>query len=243
MAVIVPSIGQLLWGEPLNNALLGLDAAIQGRASQADLTTLSQQVAAVQVTANNAQSTANNALTTAQNVPGTIKVSTTAPASPTAGQYWDNGTNLYRWNGTSWQPPNYVRPSISEQVSSPATYTAGAFTDFTSGQWAPITITVPTSGQVRVTIGAAVLNTNTTTSTGWVAWRASGAVTINTAYEKRGVSTVGARTYASRVFIITGLTAGTSLTITPQYNFSSVNASSSITSVTNGQLYVEPYPL
>lgn len=243
MAVIVPSIGQLLWGEPLNNALLGLDAAIQGRASQADLFTLSQQVAAIQVTANNAQSTANNALTTAQNVPGTIKVSTTAPVSPTAGQYWDNGTNLYRWNGTSWQPPNYVRPSISNQASSPATYVAGTFTDFTSGQWAPVTITVPTSGQVKVTIGAAVINTNTTTATGWCAWRASGAVTINTTYENRGISTAGSRVYASRTYIITGLTSGTSLTITPQYNFSSVNASSTVTSVTNGQLLVEPLPL
>lgn len=243
MAVIVPSIGQLLWGEPLNNALLGLDAAIQGRASQADLFTLTQQVAAIQVTANNAQSTANNALTTAQNVPGTIKVSVTAPVSPTAGQYWDNGTNLFRWNGSSWQPPNLIRPSISNWVSSPATYTAGAFTDFTSGQWAPITVTVPPSGQVRVTIGAAVINTNTTTSTGWATWRASGATTINTTYENRSVTTIGARTYASRVYVITGLTAGTSLTITPQYMFSSVNASATITSVTNGQLIVDPLPV
>lgn len=242
MAVIVPSIGQLLWGEPLNNALLGLDAAIQGRASQAAFNTLTAQVAAVQVQASNAQATANSALTTAQNVPGTIKVGTVAPTSPTAGQYWDNGANLFRWTGSSWQPPNLVRPSVTSQVSSPATYTAGSFVDFTSGQWAPITITVPPSGQVKVTVGAAVRNSNTTTSTGWVAWRASGAIT-KAASEDNGVSTAGSRTYASRTYVLSGMTPGTSLTITPQYQFSSVNASTTTTAVTNGQLIVEPYPL
>jgi hypothetical protein len=242
MAVIVPSIGQLLWGEPLNNALLGLDAAIQGKTSQADFNTLTAQVAAIQVQASNAQATANNALTTAQNVPGTIKVGTVAPTSPTAGQYWDNGSNLFRWTGSSWQPPNLSRPSISAQVSSPATYTAGSFVDFTSGQWAPITVTVPPSGQVKVTIGGAVRNTNTTTSTGWLAWRASGAIT-KAASEDNGVSCLGSRTYASRAYVLTGMTSGTTLTITPQYQFSSVNASSATTGVSNGQLIVEPYPL
>lgn len=242
MAVIVPSIGQLLWGEPLNNALLGLDAAIQGRATQAEFNTLTAQVAAVQVQASNAQATANSALTTAQNVPGTIKVGTTAPTSPTAGQYWDNGANLFRWTGSSWQPPNLVRPSFTNQVSSPATYTAGSFVDFTSGQWAPITVVVPPSGQVKVTVGAAVRNSNTTTSTGWVAWRASGAIT-KAASEDNGVSCAGTRVYASRAYVLTGMTPGTNLTITPQYQFSSVNASTTTTAVTNGQLIVEPYPL
>lgn len=242
MAVIVPSIGQLLWGDPLNNALLGLDAAIQGKTSQADFNTLTAQVAAVQVQASNAQATANSALTTAQNVPGTIKVGVSAPASPTAGQYWDNGANLFRWTGSSWQPPNLVRPTITNQASSPATYASATFTDFTSGQWAPITVTVPASGQVKVTIGAAVRNTNTTTSTGWCAWRASGAIT-KVASEDNAVTTVNGRTYASRTYVLTGMTSGTSLTITPQYMFSSVNASATVTGATNGQLIVEPYPL
>lgn len=242
MAVIVPSIGQLLWGEPLNNALLGLDAAIQGKTSQADFNTLTAQVAAVQVQASNAQATANNALTTAQNVPGTIRVGTVAPTSPTAGQYWDNGANLFRWNGTSWQPPNLVRPSVSNWVSSPATYVAGAFTDFTAPQWPPLTVVVPPSGQVKVTIGAAVRNTTTTVATGWCAWRASGATTMIPS-ESNAVATVGARTYASRAFVLTGMTPATSLTITPVYMFSAVNASATITAVASGQLIVEPYPL
>lgn len=245
MAVIVPSIGQLLWGEPLNNALLGLDAAIQGKVSVAEFTTLTAQVAAIQVQASNAQTTANNALNVANNVPGTITVSGTAPASPTVGKYWDNGANLFRYNGTSWQPPNFVRPSITTQVSMPSigSIVAGTFTDFTSGQWAPITVVVPPSGQVKVTIGGAVRNTNTTTSTGWLTWRASGAVTMGSPYENRSVSTQGARTYASRVFIITGLTSGQNLTITPQFMFSSVGASTTVTGATDGQLIVEPIPL
>lgn len=245
MAVIVPAIGQLLWGEPLNNALLGLDAAIQGKVSTAEFSTLTAQVAAIQVQASNAQTTANLALSTAQNVPGTIPVSGTPPASPTVGQYWDNGANLFRYNGTSWQPPNFVRPSISTQVSMPAigSVVAGTWTDFTSGQWAPITVTVPPSGQVKVTIGAAVRNTNSTSSTGWVAWRASGAITLGTPYENRGVSTAGSRTYASRSYVVSSLTPGLSMTITPTYFFSSVGASTSVTGATDGQLIVEPVPL
>ncbi len=244
MAVIVPAIGQLLWGEPLNNALLGLDAAIQGKVSTAEFVTLTSQVAAIQVQATNAQSTANNALNVANNVPGTITVSATAPASPTTGKYWDNGANLFRYNGTSWQPPNYIRPSVSTQVSMPAigSLVAGSFTDYTSGQWAPITVTVPPSGQVKITIGGAPRNTNTTTSTAWMGWRASGA-TILAASENNSLSTQGSRAYGSRVYIISGLTSGEGLTITPQYQVSSVGASTSVTSVAGGQLIVEPLPL
>jgi hypothetical protein len=44
-------------------------------------------------------STAVRPYTTA---PGGILPSTTAPSTPYTGQYYDNGTNLLRWNGTSW---------------------------------------------------------------------------------------------------------------------------------------------
>lgn len=244
MAVIVPAIGQLLWGEPLNNALLGLDAAIQGKVSTAEFANLTAQVAAIQVQASNAQTTANLALTTSQNVPGTITVSGTAPSSPTTGKYWDNGANLYRWNGTSWQPPNYIRPTVTTQVSFPSigSVVAGVWTDFTSGQWTPITVVVPPSGMVKVTIGASVRNTNTTTSTGWCGWRASGAVTKASGGDN-SVSTIGARVYASRAFVLTGMTPGLNLTITPQHMFSSVGASTSVTAADSGQLIVEPLPL
>jgi hypothetical protein len=244
MALIVPAIGQLLWGEPLNNALLGLDAAIQGKVNTTEFATLTSQVAAIQVQASNALTTANSALTLANNVPGTITVSVSPPTSPTSGKYWDNGANLYRYNGVSWQPPNYIRPSLSVQASMPAigSVTLNAFTDFTAPQWAPITVTVPPSGQVKVTIGAAVRNTNSSSSTAWAAWRASGTTTIASS-ESNAVSTIGARVYGSRVYMITGLTPGEGLTITPQYQFSAVGASTAISAVLSGQLLVEPVPL
>lgn len=34
--------------------------------------------------------------------PGGILPAATAPATPYTGQYWDNGTDLMRWNGSSW---------------------------------------------------------------------------------------------------------------------------------------------
>lgn len=171
--------------------------------------------------------------------PGGILPASTAPSSPYTGQYYDDGTYLRRYNGSVWRVAQPILPTVSEQVSSPGTYTAATFVDFTSGQWPPITVTVPQSGIVAVSIGAAVRNTNTTTSTGWAAFRLSGATT-EAASEKTGVSTAGSRTYATRRVYRSGLTPGSSLTVTPQYQFSTVNASSAVTGVDNGQLSVEP---
>lgn len=244
MAVIVPAIGQLLWGEPLNNALLGLDSAIQGKTNTTDFVALQAQVNAVQVQASNAQSTANSALAAAANVPGVITVSGIPPTDPTPGQYWDNGSNLFRYNGTSWQPPNYLTPQVSTQASgtSVGSIVTNVNTDFTSGQWAPVTFVVPPSGRAKITIGAAVRNSATTGATGWVLWRASGGVTISGG-EINGISTMGSRTYASRSYVISGMTPLASVTITPQYYFSSVGANDSITGASSGQLIVEPIPL
>lgn len=141
--------------------------------------------------------------------------------------------------GTKRAVREQVRPSVSEQVSQPGYGTTGAFVDFTSGQWPPVTVTVPPSGQVNVTIGAAVANTNTTTSTAWAAWRSSGATTI-VASEKNSVTAAGGRTYASRAYSLVGMTAGASLTITPQWNVSSAGAAGTVTRVSDGQLIVEP---
>lgn len=244
MAVIVPSIGQLLWGQPLNDALLGLDSAIQSKANIVDLNALQQQVNVVQVSASNAQSTANAALAAAANVPGTITVDTIPPAGATPGQYWDNGANLFRYNGTSWQPPNYLTPLVSTQ-SSPTTVgslVANTVTDFPSGMWAPITVTVPVSGRIKVTIGGAMRNTQGAGATGWLQWRASGSTTI-AGGEINGISTINNRLYASRTYIASGLTANTSVTITPQYFFSVIGATDAITGAVQGQLIVEPLPL
>jgi hypothetical protein len=173
--------------------------------------------------------------------PGGILPASTAPSSPYTGQFYDDGTYLYRYSGSAWRIASPLLPTVSDQVSSPGTYTVSGFTDFTSGQWPPITVTVPQSGIVAISIGAAVRNTNTATSTGWAAFRLSGATT-EVGSEKTAVSCAGSRTYATRRVFRSGLTPGASLTVTPQYQFSSVNASSTVTGVDNGQLSVEPIP-
>ncbi|WP_405561926.1 hypothetical protein [Streptomyces sp. NBC_01180] len=161
------------------------------------------------------------------------------------GQYRDTGTGLERWSvaAAAWQayPLPATPPAVSDQKSQPSVFVLSAYTDFTSGQWPPVTVVVPPSGAVRITVGAAVANTNTSTSTAWAGWRASGAFSEYTS-EKTGVSTQGSRTYASRTVIRKGLAPGASLTITPQYNVSSSGAVGTVTSVTGGQLIVEMVP-
>lgn len=142
--------------------------------------------------------------------------------------------------GTKRQVREVVRPSVSDQVSMPAAFTpAGSFVDFTAGQFPPVTVTVPPSGSVRVTIGGAVANTNSGSATAWMTWRASGAVTYS-ASEKNSVVTIGARTYASREVVLSGMTPGAALTITPQWNVSSAGTVGSVTRISDGQLSVEP---
>src|SRR5262252_8272101 len=171
--------------------------------------------------------------------PGGILPGGTAPSSPYTGQYYDDGAYLRRWSGSAWRGAQPILPTVSDQVSSPSSYTAATFVDFTSGQWPPVTVTVPQSGTVEISIGAAVRNSNTSSSTGWAAFRLSGATT-EAASEKTGVSCAGGRTYATRSVFRSGLTPGASLTVTPQYQFSSVNASSAVTGVDNGQLSARP---
>lgn len=160
------------------------------------------------------------------------------------GQYRDADGVLERWSvaDAEWQvyPPAPTPPAVSNQVSMPSSWAVATFTDFPAVNWAPLTVTVPPSGAVRITVSAACLNTNTSTSTAWAGWRASGALVESTT-EKTAVATAGSRTYASRVTIRTGLTPGTALTVTPQYNVSSVGTGSQ-TRVSDGQLTVEMIP-
>jgi hypothetical protein len=141
--------------------------------------------------------------------------------------------------GTKRQVREQIRPSFSDQISLPASPVVGAVTDFTAAQWPPITVTVPPSGQVRITVGAALVNSNTSGSTAWVLWRASGALTEG-GTGRNGVSIAGTRVYASRTVTRSGMTPGASLTITPQYQFSSVGTIPSVTNCGEGQLIVEP---
>jgi hypothetical protein len=193
----------------------------------------------VQSVSNGSGAAVSTAVRPATVAPGGILPAATAPSSPYTGQYYDDGSNLRRWTGSAWRTASPLAVSVSDQVSMPGSFTTGAFTDFTSGQWPPVTVTVPPSGQVRVTIGAAVANTVSSSATAWASWRATGASTMG-ASEKNSVTTIGARTYASRVYVLSGLTVGASLTITPVYQVSAAGTIGSVTRVSDGQLIVEP---
>lgn len=170
--------------------------------------------------------------------PGGILPSTTAPATPYTGQYWDDGTNLRRWNGSAWRTVSPLVSQITNQVNQPPTSPLSTFTDFTNTDWPAATVVVPPSGNVRITIGGAVANTDSGTAAAWLGWHATGALTETTS-EANSVSAVGGRTYASRVVVRTGLTPGASLTITPQWWSNTAGAGRRIS---NGQLIVEPMP-
>lgn len=133
----------------------------------------------------------------------------------------------------------YLRPSSSLQSANPPFNVTATYVDFLSASWAPITVTVPPSGMVRVSISANAENTNTSTSTCHVTWRASGATTV-TASSFNSLTAAGGRLAATRTRLITGLTPGAALTITPQWNISS--GSSSTATISGGTLEVTPIP-
>lgn len=148
------------------------------------------------------------------------------------------------FDGTAWRQIPYfsAAPAISNQVSMPGSFTTGtSFVDFSSGNWAPIVTTIPASGRIAISVGAAVHNTVTSTATAWAAWRASGAF-AESGSESNAISTWGGRTYATRRVIRTGLTPGASLTVTPQYQVSAAGTIGAVTRVSDGQLSVEPLP-
>ncbi|MER8083852.1 hypothetical protein ABTZ57_01485 [Streptomyces sp. NPDC094048] len=170
---------------------------------------------------------------------GGLTIGQVAPPAPYTGQLWDSGDGPRRWDGTQWRYLRYD-PQVSNQSSAPSSYgTTGAWVDFTSAQWTPITFVVPPSRMVWVSIGAAIQNTTTATSTVWVGWRASGGYT-RAANESNAISTWGSRIYSDRRILLTGLTAGASVVITPQWNVSSAGTVGSVTRTTDGQLTVEP---
>jgi len=170
--------------------------------------------------------------------PGGILPASTAPSNPYVGQFYDDGSGLLRWNGSAWRRINPYTPLTSAQVSQPSSFTAGTFQDFPGGNWAALTFTVPPSGLVWISVGGALMNTNTGTSSGWMAWRASGGVT-EAASEANGLSTVGSRNYGTRR-VLRSWTPGASVTLTPQYLFSSVGTLTTVTRATDGLLAVEP---
>lgn len=148
----------------------------------------------------------------------------------------DTGALEAKISGT-WVPKSPIRRLASNQISSPALTANGIWNDFTSGQWAPITFTIPPSGMFTISIGAQLVN-NTSTATTWVGYRLSGGL-VNVATGASGAGGIGNGTSgSSREFTWAGGTVGASCTVTPQYQVTSGTSGS----VTLGQVrvYLEP---
>lgn len=131
------------------------------------------------------------------------------------------------------------RPLYTKQISEPPFNVTFTFVNFTSAAWPGFTFVSPASGRIRVTISAAIGNTNTTTSTIWASFRLTGGITLEGS-EAHGLSASGTRVYASRSTIVDGINPGVSTTITPTWNISSGN--SATTFFAGGQLMVDLLP-
>jgi hypothetical protein len=134
-----------------------------------------------------------------------------------------------------------IAPTVTNFVTKPSFSSVGSYVDFTSGQWPAATLTVPSSGAVKVTISAGNLsNANTSTSTIRIAYRISGSntVTADPLDSKCVLATGTDETSMSRTAYISGLTPGGTITVTPQWRISS--GTSGDISLDVGQLLVEP---
>ncbi len=159
------------------------------------------------------------------------------------GQLRDTGTQLERWNAdaAAWQryPAIPGRPVSTSQAAEASLTTTGEYVDFTIAQWPRITFTVPSSGQVFVTIGGAVSNKSTDASTAWMAWRMTGGV-VESPSARNGLSAQASRVIGSRRVHRSGLTPGVQVTVIPVWNVSSNNGNEVF--VRDGQLTVEFVP-
>lgn len=140
-------------------------------------------------------------------------------------------------------PTQPYPPSSTQQNQTPPFTTTATFVDFTTAQWPALTVVVPPSGMVFVTISGFVQNTNTSTSTSWLGYRLSGARTEALVVPYRNkVSISGSggsgRVAGSRRTLFTGLTPGAQLTITPAWMISSGSAATA--TAQGGQLIAEP---
>ena len=133
------------------------------------------------------------------------------------------------------------RPQSTDLVSTPSFSGTSVWTDFTSGQWPRVTLDVPASGAVIVTISAGnIANKNTSNSTIRIAYRISGSDTVSAdpLDSKCVLNTQASEISASRTTYIDGLTPAGRITVTPQWRISS-GTSSDIT-FSAGSLIVQP---
>lgn len=143
-----------------------------------------------------------------------------------------------------------LRPKKTDFATQPGWGSTSLWVDFTSAQWPPITMTVPASGAIKVTIsGGNMSNSSTKVSSIRVAFRISGANTVSAdPLDSKAVLATGGRDEtnaqtpnslsASRTTYIDGLTPGGTITITPQWRISSGSAST--VTFSSGQLLAEP---
>lgn len=162
------------------------------------------------------------------------------------GQLRDTGTQIERWNtdtGT-WQryPAVPARPVSTSQAADPPFNVASTWVDFTAAAWPRITFTVPSSGQVIITIGGQVSNRTTSSSTCWLTWRATGAYT-EAHGATNGLSAQATRVIASRRVHRSGLPVGGQVTLIPGWNISSgTSGTGTDVYIRDGQLTVELVP-
>jgi hypothetical protein len=130
---------------------------------------------------------------------------------------------------------------MSDFITAPGFGSSMTWVDFTGGQWPAVSIGVPASGQIKVTISAGnIKNDATSISTIRIGYRLSGSdtVTADPLGSKEVASAGDGDLCASRQTTIDGLTPGGTVTVTPQWRISS--GSSSTATIEAGQLVAEP---
>lgn len=143
-----------------------------------------------------------------------------------------------RLDGSYRQIREGVSAAQTTQSAAPPLDQSGVYVDFLPASWPPITVTVPTSGQVKISIGGEVHNGASGSSTASLGWRASGASSVTASVYNSVITTGGVKVAATRVRMLDSMTPGAALTITPQWRISSGSPSTSAFS--GGVLTVEP---
>lgn len=177
----------------------------------------------------------------------------TRPPSPWPGMHlWESSTD-YVWNGTAWERtsnlPTPVQSAQGGDITGGASIPPGlvgdsTWRDVSSSVWAPLVFTVPQSGRVYVTISAWIENRYESSSTIWASYRASGggmtSGTDSTVMDKRALSVRNGRLVASKRALVTGLTPGASVTLTPAFFCTAVASDVTISALRQGVLIMEP---
>lgn len=179
---------------------------------------------------------------------GAWTTSTTRPGVPDVGDVITEAGAKYVWTGSFWK--------LFSDVPAPVQSVQGTFhqgsdittfqqwVDFPGAKWPALVFTVPQSGRCYITISGNIQNANTSGSTVWTSYRASGGGfatgTDGTVVDQRAISARAGRIHGSKRLLFTGLTPGASVTLTPIYLLSSGNSDPAVTYMQWGRLIMEP---